>query len=405
MKVGGYKNKGGNYSDILDDFDKGEAGDFINQEDEPKEPVEPQEPQESSNPNEGDEPQEPADPSKPTEPQEPAEPRDPKEPTQPQEPTEPQEPVEPQEPKREDKESELTDERVQEYLSEKLGKDVTLEDLKNSKNPLDEDPYLKELYEWRQRTGRPVEDFAKFQKDYEKVDDLDVAREYLQVEYPNSTPEEIELELKKYIPEEEDLDDEARVKKWELKKYATKGRSELNKLKANLDEPSNNLTPELRQKVELADKVQERIDQNQKNQDLYNQGLTKAANSLESLKLDLSDDLSIDFKLSEQDRKELPEMINSMPSWINEDGSPNHEAIAKDGAKIRNFDKILKLAYEQGLNSGKDEIIKESKNTTIDKRDSAESHQASSQKGLKFEDDIDQIIEGSSGKLKMKFGK
>jgi hypothetical protein len=54
-----------------------------------------------------------------------------------------------------------------------------------------------------------------------------------------------------------------------------------------------------------------------------------------------------------------------MPHWRNEDGSWNHRAVVEDGIKIQNFDKMVQLAYEQGLNSGKDELIKETKNTNF----------------------------------------
>ena len=55
-----------------------------------------------------------------------------------------------------------------------------------------------------------------------------------------------------------------------------------------------------------------------------------------------------------------------MPHWRNEDGSWNHQAVVNDAIKIKHFDDMLKLAYEQGLNSGKEELIAETKNITLD---------------------------------------
>ena len=93
---------------------------------------------------------------------------------------------------------EITEQDLFKALSEKLGKEVTsFEQLKQEpvqvENPLESDPVLKSLYEFRKTTGRPVEDFLKYNKDYSKVSDLEVVREYLTNEFPDLTNEEISL--------------------------------------------------------------------------------------------------------------------------------------------------------------------------------------------------------------------
>jgi hypothetical protein len=56
---------------------------------------------------------------------------------------------------------EVNEASVKKFLSEKLGREVSLEDFTKepSTNPLDSDPYMKEIYDWRTKTGRPIEDF------------------------------------------------------------------------------------------------------------------------------------------------------------------------------------------------------------------------------------------------------
>lgn len=261
---------------------------------------------------------------------------------------------------------ELTDESVISYLSEKLGKQVTLDDLtKETVNPLDSDPYLKEIYEWRNKTGRPVEDFFKFQKDYSQVSDIDIVRENLQLEYPNATAEEINLELSKLTPSETDLEDDIARKNWELKKQATKGRAELEKLKSNLGEPTTTHLPEdIQNKVKYAEDIQKQVLENEQVQQEYNQAIEKTALETSSIKLSLGD-LDIDFNISEDKRAKLPQDISDMSHWRNEDGSMNHKAVVEDGVKIKYFNDIINVVLQQGISIGKEEVIKERDNVTL----------------------------------------
>lgn len=260
---------------------------------------------------------------------------------------------------------EVTEEMILKSLSEKLGKEVTsFDDLTQKQVELD--PDIKAINEWKEKTGRPIEDFFKYQKDYSEVSDLDIAREILQIEYPTFTKEEINLELERFTPSEDDFDTDAAKKSLELKKLAIKGRKTLESFKAELSEPStSNLTPEVKQKLEFADNIQKQIESNKGQQKEYSDNILKTSLSTESMKLNLSDDLSIDFKISEDDRKAIPSLINEMPHWRNEDGGWNHKAVVDDAIKIKHFDKIVQLAYEQGLNSGTDNIIKDAKNSTL----------------------------------------
>lgn len=263
----------------------------------------------------------------------------------------------------------ISDEQILKTLSEKLGREVTsFDDLPtNVENPLDSDPYLKELAAWREKTGRPIEDWIKFQKDYTKVSDVDIAREYLQIEFPELTPDEIELEVsQKFLSSEDDLDREVALKNLELKKYASKGRKELSKLVSDLgDVNTTNYTPEVQQDLAIAKQYKTLKAQNDIETKAYNENIVSKATELKSIKLDLAEGVSIDYKLPDGSAKALVDTIQEAPHWKNEDGSWNHTRIVQDAAIVQNLETMLKLAYEQGKNSGTDEVIKEAKNTTL----------------------------------------
>lgn len=296
-------------------------------------------------------------------------------------------------------EVELTDEIVNKYLSEKLDKDF---DYNNIPTPTELDPQVKVINDWKEKTGRPIEDFFKYQKDYSEVSDLDIARESLHIEYPTLTPAEIELEMERFIATEDDLENDAAKKNLELKKYAVKGRNVLESLKAELGEASTgNYPTEVKSQLEFAQQVQKQLEDNKANQADYTQGITTASESYDSLTLDLSEDLSIDFKVSDEDKKGIPTLIETMPHWKNEDGSWNHQSVVKDAIIIKNYKKMIKLAYEQGQNSGKDGILKDAKNSTLGKVPNGAEQGTGSKKPII--EGIDKMLQKHQGQ-KIRFG-
>ena len=297
---------------------------------------------------------------------------------------------------------EFNEESTFKYLSEKLGKDIkSLDDLKQpqAESELDQDPYLKGLADWRKKTGRGLEDYLKYQKDYSDVSDLQVVREFLQHEYPTFTKEEVEAELLTYSPDDMDMDGEAATKARKLKKYAIEGRKTLDGLRADLDSTPN-FSPEVQQDLELAKKVKQDYELNAKASKEYTEVITNVSNSIDTLNLRLSDDIAIDFKVPEESKKGLPELISTMPHWKKEDGSWNHESIVKDAVVIKHHKEMLALAFEQGLNSGKDDVIKRANNITL--AQPAPMSGGLNSKGIEIEG-FDEFI-GNSG-MKLKFGR
>lgn len=306
------------------------------------------------------------------------------EPVDPVEPTEPTElspepssltnepvPVEPVKP-------EFTDEIAFGYLSEKLGREVKsyedLVEIKDAENPLDKDPYLKNLYEWRQRTGRPIEDYSKYQRDLSSLDDLSVARELLKHEYPTLTEEEINFEINsKFLASEEDLEEDSKLKSLELKKYATKGRQVLESLKADLGESLiqnvNNITPEQQAELDFAKQVRESVQANEAANQEYKTKLSESISQMESIKVVLGDDKEISYTLNDEVKNTLAQRMEEMSHWKNEDGSWNHTRIVEDAIKSLYMEDMTKLAFQQGVAEGTDKTITDTKNVTLGQRD------------------------------------
>lgn len=260
---------------------------------------------------------------------------------------------------------ELTEDILFNALSEKLGKEIKSYDDLQTK-PVEIDPRVKEMSEWAKDTGRPIEDFFKFQKDYEGVEDKVIAREYLQLKYPTFTEQEIAFKMQSMLPSEDDLEDDLMRKNIELKTFASEGRGHLNSLRKELGTPVANLmTDEVKEKVSYYDQIKSQIDAGKAQEKAYIEGLANAASASGKVKLNLAKDLAIDYSITEDERKSIPEFINSMPHWKNEDGSWNHESVVQDAYKIKHFEKLVQLAYEQGINAGTSDIVKKQNNITL----------------------------------------
>lgn len=295
---------------------------------------------------------------------------------------------------------EVTEEMLLQTLSEKLGREISSFDDLTPQDPLAGNEYVKGLLEWQNKTGRPIEDYVKFQKNFDEVADIDIAREYLQIKYPTLNADEIQFELERnFIADEDDLDSDAKLKNLELKKFATEGRTKLNELRMDLGKPNPQaFTAEVQEKLDFATKVQEQIEANNKFQEQYTADATKAVGTVESIELPLGE-TKLNFKV-ETSKEVLTDMVLNASHWKNEDGSTNHAAVARDAAILANFEKMLQIAYEQGKSSGTDEVIQETKNTTLGDTVTSKPAQAQSGKGIEVEG-LDKYL----GKTGMTFGR
>lgn len=299
----------------------------------------------------------------------------------------------------------ITDEAMYNYLSEKLNRKIESIDDLTIREEKELDPEVKQLLEWKEKTGLSLSKWSDYNKDFSKMGDLDMAREILSKRYPNFNSEELNYKLKDFIYNEKEDDETDRIKKSiALKTFSADGRRELeaNQLKLVSTE-GQILTSQQEKDLDAYSQIQQNQSTVESNQTQYMKDLSSAAMSLEALNLKLSDDLTINYDISEGDRKTLPKEIAEMPHWYNSDGSMNHSNIARDGLIIRDFDTIVKKVYEQGVSVGQESKIKADNNITIDTQ-TQPVHSGEDAKKGNINDVIDSIAGNRSGR-KLRFGR
>jgi hypothetical protein len=263
----------------------------------------------------------------------------------------------------------VSDQLIFEKLSETLGITVeSYEDLKQKEVQVD--PEVKQLLEWKEKTGLSLSKWSEFNKDFSKMGDLEVAKEILAQEYPSFTSEELEYSLRGYIYDELEDDISDKLKKSiALKKFASEGRKTLDNNRVKLIEsqsPTNQLSQEDSELITFAKSVKEQEAKSSTKKQNYEQSISKASSELEAINLKLEDDVVIQHKVPQESKKALSEFIQEMPDWYNEDGTFNHNNIAKDSYKIQNFDALVKAAYEQGKSVATEGKLKSDNNITLD---------------------------------------
>tara|TARA_R110002167_G_scaffold331706_1_gene538393 strand:+ start:36533 stop:37765 length:1233 start_codon:yes stop_codon:yes gene_type:complete len=266
-----------------------------------------------------------------------------------------------------DKPEVLTEEAIFSFLSEKLNRKVeSVDDL--TPKEIEIDPELKQLAEWKEKTGLSLSKWSDYNKDYSQVGDLDIAREILSQNHPNFTKEELEYKLSNFVyDEDEDGESERLEKSIKLKEFAQKGRLEFEAKRLEL-KPSGDtqtLTKEQIESLTFADQARDRMQTTSDNEKVYEEKLHEASLALNSLDLKLGDDLTIKYEVPEGSKKTLTKSILEMPHWYNNDGSINHNNVALDGVKVRDFDSIMDAVLKQGIAIGREEIIEGKPNTKI----------------------------------------
>jgi len=293
----------------------------------------------------------------------------------------------------------LTDDVIFEKLSETLGREVkSYDDLKPKEVQLDEE--VKQLLEWKEKTGLSLSKWTDFNKDFSKMGDLDVAREILADKYPDFTEEELEYTMKGYVYDELEDDESDRIaKSIALKKFAKEGRETLEQNKINFleSQPKSSLSVEEKELLDYAKTVKQNEASLKDKNVAYQNSLKEASLKLQAINLDLGEGLTIKHNVAQESTKDLVDYINTMPEWYKEDGSFNHENIARDTYKLKNFDTIIKSAFEQGKNYAIEGKIRENNNISLDPSAINQDNQTREQGNIK------EVVTNLTGKNSSKF--
>ena len=280
---------------------------------------------------------------------------------------------------------ELVNEEEEKSLQEKI-KDIPnkLKEEPKNVNNKEETQELPEninkLVEFMNETGGSLEDYVKLNKDYSKMEDMDVLREYYRQSKPHLSEEEISFLMEDTFSynEEEDEERDIKRKKLRLKESIAEAKSNLTGLKQkyyNDLKLSSKLTPEQREAVKFYDDYKQEqqlsTETAQRHRSIFEQKTNEVfSQNFKGFEYKVGEN-RYRFKVKDVDRvKDTQSDINSLVSrYVNKENEMNDAAgYHKALFTAMNADSIANHFYEQGRADAIKESMAKSKNIDMDPR-------------------------------------
>jgi len=254
------------------------------------------------------------------------------------------------------------DEVVLQYLSEKLGRDISsFDDLNTTGEQTESNDFASEqlqvINEYVKNTGRTVQDYLNTQTvDLTNVSDDALMKEYLKIDNPNLT----DAELNDYMATTYKTDKEAyseretNAGKVQLMKDAKAARDYFNKIKEDYAMPTQANDPAVSEaeRGEWLSQMEGTVD------DL--EGLSFSMN-------DKGDEFI--YNLDDDARQEIKgynsNLENFFDKYVNESGDWDFDALNTDMYILNNIDKIVRGVANQYRSKGTESVINEIKNPSF----------------------------------------
>ena len=228
---------------------------------------------------------------------------------------------------------------------------------------------IEKLVSFMEDTGGTIEDYARLNADYSKVDDVTLLKEYYKKEKPYLEGEDIDLILEDFVYDE-DVDEEKDMRK---KKIAFK--EEVAKAKSYLEETKSKYYDEIKLRPGVTQDQQKAMDFFNRYNKQQEQAEQQHAQFQESTKNLFSNDFEgFDIKVGEknykyniQNRDKVAEnqsnINNLVGKFLDTEGNvTDTKGYHKAMYAAENVDKIAAHFYEQGKADAVKDVVNSSKN-------------------------------------------
>ena len=314
-----------------------------------------------------------------------------------------------EEPKAEEpKAIELNDENVLSYIGKRYNKEISsFDELMSERETQEELPAdVAAYFKYKKDTGRGIEDFVQLQKDYDESNPDSLLRDYLRATEDGLDEEDIETLMEDYSFDEE-LDEEANVKKIKLKKKKAiakakdyfKGMQEKYKqpLESRGTQDSNVSEEEMEGYKQYIAEAKSYEEKTARQKELYDS---------KTLEVFTPEFKGFEFNVGEETITFSPGSLEDLKKSALNPGSWASKYLDDDGlledskgfhrsvAIAQNPEKFAKFFYEQGKANATEDVMRKTKNINMSERRTPEvttkggtqfkSISSSSSKGLKI---------------------
>lgn len=282
--------------------------------------------------------------------------------------------------------AELSEEQVLSYIGKRYGREInSLEELNAAREEAEELPEdVAAYFKYKKETGRGIEDYVRLQRDFSSMNPDTLLREYLTItEGEGLDAEDIDSLMEEYSFDEE-LDDEAVIKKTKLakKKAIAKAKKFFNEQKELYKQPlesSSAANPQAQEEVQAYRQYLESVKTQQEEAEAKRNWFIK-----ETDKVFTDDFKGFNFMLDDKtvtfapgDTQSIKKNQESVMNFVNKylddkglikDAAGYHRALAI----AMNPDKFAKFFYEQGKSSATEDVMRKTKNINMTERKAPE---------------------------------
>lgn len=289
----------------------------------------------------------------------------------------------------ENEKNELKDADVLSYIRDRYDKEInSINELfeqreKNEELPDDVSTFLK----FKKETGRSIDDFVKLTKDYDTVEPDTLLADYWSETRRHLDKDDIDFELNQRFGFDEEVDDEAEIRKIKIskKEELVKAKEYFNKQKEQYKLPlesSSDFVPESEREnydayKKYAKESKDSQEQNLKRQEYFLDKTNKLfSDEFKGFEFKITEDTSLTYKPgnAEQLKKQQSDVTNFINKHVGEDGflkdaNAYHRALSV----AMNPEAFARFFYEQGQADAIGDVTRESKNVDMPIRKASES--------------------------------
>jgi len=275
----------------------------------------------------------------------------------------------------------LSEDDVRSFLSERYGREISsldeLNEVRETAPELPED--VAAYYKFKQETGRGLEDFMKVNRNLDEVNGDALLKEYLLLTEDGLDSEDVDMMMEEYTYDE-DLDDEADIKKAKLakKKAIAKAKKYFEEQKEKYQAPlesrgaasleDSEEYQAYKQYVEQAKTYQEEQKRrkewfDEKTNEVFSDGFKGFEFSIDNKS----------YVYTPGDRTELKKLQQTPEAWLNK--YLDDKGLVKDAAGYHkslavamNPEKFAQFFYEQGQANAVDDVMRKTKNINMSER-------------------------------------
>ena len=275
----------------------------------------------------------------------------------------------------------LSEDDVRSFLSERYGREITsldeLNEVRETAPELPED--VAAYYKYKQETGRGLEDFIKVNRNLDEADGDSLLKEYLLITEDALDAEDVEMMMDDY-KYDEDLDDEADIKKAKLakKKAVAKAKKYFEEQKEKYKAPLESRGAESLENSEEYQSYKQYVEQSKtlreeqkRKLDFFNEKTDEVfSEQFKGFEFSIDDK---SYVYTPGDRTELKKLQKTPDAWLNKYLDEN--GLVKDAAGYHkslavamNPEKFARFFYEQGQANAVDDVMRKTKNINMSER-------------------------------------